>query len=95
MQALFSDDIMDRFYNSGFFSSICELAVDVFQKSISAISHHGKRVIRVLEVGAGISFQAPVSATNWLTCSTQEMESSHDACAIRLNRGTTSLFNML
>jgi hypothetical protein len=48
---------MQKFYSSGWFAPICELAVEVFQKQISAIAQQGKRVIKVLEVGAGVFFQ--------------------------------------
>jgi Methyltransferase domain len=56
---------MRRFYKCGYFDPICELAVDVFQKTISAIAHHGKRVIRVLEVGAGMLQQSQVMSTSF------------------------------
>jgi hypothetical protein len=59
---------MQNFYGSGWFTPICELAVEVFQKQISAIARQGKRVIKVLEVGAGMVFQfPPVTATILLT----------------------------
>jgi len=62
VQALFSDDIMQKFYTSGYFGPICEQAVELFQKNISTIARHGKRVIRVLEVGAetGLLTTVPV-----------------------------------
>jgi hypothetical protein len=68
---------MLQFYGSGRFGPICELAVEVFQKQISAIAQQGKRVIKVLEVGAGMILQFPPPlpvSTIWLTCLTQELD---------------------
>lgn len=54
MQALFSDDIMNKFYGGdGFFGPICEVAAKVFDQTVTAFANSGKKVLRVLEVGAG------------------------------------------
>ena len=57
VQALFSDDILNKFYSGdGFFGPICDAAAKTFDQTITAFSESGKKVLRVLEVGAGGSF---------------------------------------
>ncbi|KAF9650882.1 hypothetical protein BDM02DRAFT_3185038 [Thelephora ganbajun] len=54
VQALFSDDILNKFYNrDGFFGPICEAAAKTFDQTITTFVNSGKKVLRVLEVGAG------------------------------------------
>jgi len=54
VQALFSDDILNKFYGvDGFFGPICEAATKSFEQIITAFAQSGKKVLRVLEVGAG------------------------------------------
>ena len=54
VQALFSDDILNKFYGvDGFFGPICEAATKSFDQTITAFARSGKKVLRVLEVGAG------------------------------------------
>jgi hypothetical protein len=54
IQDVFSDDLMKEFYDSGWFGLISELAIEVFQKCISAIAQQGKHMIKVLKVGASM-----------------------------------------
>ena len=55
VRALFSDDILNKFYSSGdgLFGPICEAAANAFDRTITAFAESGKRVLRVLEIGAG------------------------------------------
>jgi hypothetical protein len=56
VQALLTDNIMSGYYSTedGFFKPVCEQATQIFDDFISALYKQGKRVIRVLEVGAGM-----------------------------------------
>jgi hypothetical protein len=54
---VFSDDLIEEFYNSGWFGPISELAVEVFQKCVSTVAQQGNCMIKVLEVSAGMIFQ--------------------------------------
>lgn len=57
VQALFADDILNKFYGEeGFFGPICEAATKSFDQTITAFAESGKKVLRVLEVGAGKRF---------------------------------------
>ena len=61
VQALFSDDILSKFYSrDGFFGPICEAAAKTFDQTITAFVESGKKVLRVLEVGAGKYFSLSV-----------------------------------
>ena len=53
MQALFADDVMTRFYGGALFERSSSLAASVFDETITALGTSGKRVLKVLEVGAG------------------------------------------
>lgn len=57
VQSLFSDDILNKFYGKdGFFEPMCEAAAKTFDQTITAFADSGKKVLRVLEVGAGKYF---------------------------------------
>jgi len=48
---------LNKFYSGdGFFGPICEAAAKAFDQTITAFADSGKKVLRVLEVGAGIFF---------------------------------------
>lgn len=48
---------MNKFYgNGGFFEPMCEAAAKTFDQTITAFADSGKKVLRVLEVGAGKYF---------------------------------------
>lgn len=54
VRALFSDDILNKFYSGdGLFGPVCEAAADAFDRTITAFVESGKKVLRVLEIGAG------------------------------------------
>lgn len=53
MQALFADDVMTQFYGDRLFGETCSRAASTFDETITALAVSGKRVLRVLEVGAG------------------------------------------
>jgi hypothetical protein len=50
---------MNSYYSAeeGFFMSICKQAIKIFDDAISALYKQDKRVIKVLEVGAGMSME--------------------------------------
>ncbi|KAI0313261.1 hypothetical protein OF83DRAFT_1286326 [Amylostereum chailletii] len=54
VDALYSDDIMTRFYGPvSLYHTTCELAKDTFINALASLRRCGKRFVRVLEVGAG------------------------------------------
>ncbi|KAF9653249.1 hypothetical protein BDM02DRAFT_3182788 [Thelephora ganbajun] len=53
VQALFADGVLNRFYGDFLFGEICSRAATAFGETITAFAASGKRVLRVLEVGAG------------------------------------------
>ncbi|KAF4573437.1 putative PKS/NRPS-like protein biosynthetic cluster [Pleurotus pulmonarius] len=54
VNALYSDDLMSRFYGpSSILNSVCLALVNHFRDIIASIKDSGKRVVRILEVGAG------------------------------------------
>ena len=55
MQPLFADDVMARFQGSYLLNPIRARAASVFDKTITALATSGERILRVLEVGAGMT----------------------------------------
>ena len=53
MQALFADDVMTRYHGSFLFEPVRARAAGIFDETITALAASGKRVLKVLEVGAG------------------------------------------
>ena len=53
VQALFADDVMTQLYGGTLFRRISALASSAFDETITALAASGKRVLKVLEVGAG------------------------------------------
>lgn len=45
---------MTQFYGIFLFGQICALAASTFDETITALAASGKRVLKVLEVGAGM-----------------------------------------
>lgn len=52
VEALFTDDLMSRFYGN-FFLTLLEYNTRAFNKIVSAMVGKGKRALKVLEAGAG------------------------------------------
>jgi hypothetical protein len=60
---------MNGYYSTeeGFFRPICEQATKIFDDDISSLYKQGKRVIKVLEVGTGMSMEFTANMSK-LTC---------------------------
>ena len=57
VQALFPDDILIKFHTSHrFFGPVCEAAAETFHQTVTASADSGKKLLRVLEVGASNLF---------------------------------------
>ena len=55
MQPLFTDDVMALSQGSYLLDPIRARAASAFDKTIPALATSGKRILRVLEVGAGMT----------------------------------------
>lgn len=54
VEALFSDDIMTHFYTrEGFAGRPLGYLAQAFDEILNNFSNHGKRALRILEIGAG------------------------------------------
>ena len=67
VQALFADDVMTQLYGGPLFRQISALATSTFDETITALAASGKRVLKVLEVGAGtVTAYIAVTGANFL-----------------------------